>query len=292
MKWGLIGYGSIGARHAEIIRDMNDDVIVLTKNQQCPFTKVNTEKELLEHKVERLIIANETGLHWESYEKIRSVNKTLPILIEKPLFHQYKNLPDDPNTFVAYCLRFHPLVKEAKKLLAHEESISAHYYVGQHLSTWRKERDYRETYSAKKILGGGVMRDLSHELDLAQYLHGSLTVKYCESAKLSNLEIDTDDTFSGIFSSPLCPLVTVQMNYIDRLPQRFFTILSNEKTYRFDFIKGEISVNAQVFSLSSEKNGMYSDMLLSFKRLDTEILTDFTQGLKLLKIFDATEERK
>ncbi|MFX7793064.1 Gfo/Idh/MocA family oxidoreductase, partial [Acinetobacter baumannii] len=50
--------------------------------------------------------------------------------------------------------------------------------IGQYLPDWRPTKDYRETVSAKTELGGGVLLELSHELDYAQWILGSLTPKY------------------------------------------------------------------------------------------------------------------
>ena len=57
---------------------------------------------------------------------------------------------------------------------------------------WR-DCDYRQNYSAKKNLGGGVLLDLSHEIDLAFYLFGKLKLEFAQNFKISELDIDSDD---------------------------------------------------------------------------------------------------
>ena len=49
-------------------------------------------------------------------------------------------------------------------------------YAGQCLPTWRPESDYKNTYSAKSEKGGGVLRDLSHEIDLCLSLVGLIKI--------------------------------------------------------------------------------------------------------------------
>ena len=40
--------------------------------------------------------------------------------------------------------------------------------VGQYLPNWRADKNYSKSVSAKKDLGGGVLLELSHELELYQ----------------------------------------------------------------------------------------------------------------------------
>ena len=57
------------------------------------------------------------------------------------------------------------------------------------IESWRKNIDYRSSVSAKKSLGGGVLLELSHEIDLVNGLFG-----FCEVCG-SNLSIS--ETFKG-----------------------------------------------------------------------------------------------
>jgi hypothetical protein len=51
-------------------------------------------------------------------------------------------------------------------------AITVSAYVGQDLRDWRPGRDHRTTASATQQAGGGVLRDLSHELDYLLWLFG------------------------------------------------------------------------------------------------------------------------
>ena len=62
-------------------------------------------------------------------------------------------------------------------------------FCGSYLPNWRSNIDYRKSASAKKHLGGGVLLDLSHELDYVQWLFGKIVIEHCKSKKLSNLNI-------------------------------------------------------------------------------------------------------
>src|SRR5690606_29956228 len=76
---------------------------------------------------------------------------------------------------VAYNLRFMPSAIRLKELLTEQivgriHSVSIE--VGQYLPDWRPATDYRKNVSACKKLGGGVLLELSHELDYLTWLFG------------------------------------------------------------------------------------------------------------------------
>ena len=77
-------------------------------------------------------------------------------------------------------------------LLKNEKIYFTKFVCNSYLPHWR-DCDYRQNYSAKKNLGGGVLLDLSHEIDLAFYLFGKLKLEFAQNFKISELDIDSDD---------------------------------------------------------------------------------------------------
>lgn len=69
---------------------------------------------------------------------------------------------------------------------------------GQYLPDWRPEQDYRENYSARSSLGGGIILDSSHEIDYLRWFFGEIEQVYCRSSIQSELEVDVEDTASII----------------------------------------------------------------------------------------------
>ena len=59
---------------------------------------------------------------------------------------------------------------------------------------FRVKSNYLKSYSASKSKGGGVLLDLSHEIDYINWLFGSFDVDYVFNGKISNLPISSDDT--------------------------------------------------------------------------------------------------
>ena len=178
MKTLVIGYGSIGSRHYRLLSELGCDVRVLSKHnlgmKNCFFDL----SQALSWEPEYIIIANETAKHYQTLQSLfNNQYKNGIILVEKPLFNQLEVLPKVQlsHVFVAYNLRFHPILQEIKKAIQTEKIISAQIYVGQYLPEWRPDKDYRKSYSAEKALGGGVLRDLSHELDYMNWFFGEFS---------------------------------------------------------------------------------------------------------------------
>ena len=72
--------------------------------------------------------------------------------------------------------------------------MSVRSEVGSYLPSWRKDTDYKKSVSAKKKLGGGVLLELSHDIDYLFWLFGKVEWVSATIYKQSNLKIDTEDT--------------------------------------------------------------------------------------------------
>jgi len=102
------------------------------------------------------------------------------VLTEKPLAADLRaaiTLRDHPGAqarlLVGYHLRFGDVAPAMREYLAGGiigEPTAARLEVGQHLSAWRPQADPRDSVSARQELGGGVLLELSHELDALRYL--------------------------------------------------------------------------------------------------------------------------
>ena len=92
---------------------------------------------------------------------------------------------------IAYNLRFHPGLLKLRDLIQTGE-LGRVFWVraeaGQYLPDWRPSQDYRQSYTARRDLGGGILLDGSHEIDYLMWLLGKPVDVFCRSGKVSALD--------------------------------------------------------------------------------------------------------
>jgi len=289
----VIGYGSIGKRHSRILRELGCKVAVVSRHSEefCPSYKL-LDKALEKEKPEYIVIANETSKHLATVKELAQSKFRGIVLIEKPLFNQNNPIPlnDFSNIFIGYNLRFHPIIKQLCKILSDENILSIQAYVGQYLPDWRSGRDYRDVYSSKKSEGGGVLRDLSHELDYLNWLSGGWEEIVALGGHYSNLQIDSDDIYTLLIKAKRSAVIDVQLNYVDRLKQRQITINTNDLTIRADLIRGYLEINDMTYTFEVDRDLTYREQHIAILNGDWTCLCDAHQGLDVLKIIDAAEK--
>jgi predicted dehydrogenase len=288
----VIGYGSIGVRHARLLTDLGCRTAVVSgRDVDYPIVYLDLSEALDKELPEYVVIANATNHHYETMLLLAQQGFSGTVLVEKPLFNQSQDLSVLPfsKTFIGYNLRFHPMIQRLKKLLVGERIISVSAYVGQYLPEWRPATDYRTSYSASAEQGGGVLRDLSHELDYLTWLLGGWEMVSALGGHLSPLEINSDDVFALMLVTPACPVVTLQMNYLDRLTRRFIVINTEGHTIEADLIKGVITVDRESESLTTERDHTYRAMHEAVLSGNTDTLCSLDEGLETLRLIESAE---
>lgn len=216
MKVLVIGRGSAAKRHTRVLEAMGHLPIQSNPNDPaCLY--------------DYAVVANITSFHQESLRQLGLLGFKGKCLVEKPLFmtagESFK--PDFP-VYVAYQLRFHPVIQALKKQLEGVKVYSAHIYAGQHIDLWGG------TYHGDKSKGGGVLRDYSHEIDLIQWLFGKINLVHATTAinqEMALMLFNVGENEVGI---------SAQFNYFDTRPNREWIINTDKGTLKIDLIDGMI----------------------------------------------------
>ena len=211
----ISGYGSIGRRHAQVLSKIinKKDITILTKQKINNFQTINSINQLKKINPKYIVICNPTSDHIKKVKFIEKNFKNKLVLVEKPLFHKKFNIKTKKNKFfVGYNLRFNPIIEFLKRKLKSQVIWNVNVFCGSYLPNWRKNIDYRKSYSSKS-LGGGVVRDLSHEIDYVQWLFGKIKIQHSQTEKLSNLQIQTEDFMNLIGRSKKVPFIQITLCY-------------------------------------------------------------------------------
>jgi len=296
MHYLIIGTGNISIRHVRNIATIDKSATFeicrssKTKNPALEVLMVELKGKAtlsydlgasLKKKLYACIIANPTSLH------IPTCLKVLPycrnILIEKPLADKAKDLgklaalarKHKAVILIGYCLRFHPVIKKAKEILA-SGLLGKIYFlraeVGSYLPGWKK-KGYTASASAKKSLGGGVILELSHELDYIYWLLGKPDTVKASAAKVSALEIETEDIAEIICQYKTGTTCGIHLDYLQQEPVRKLEIVGEKGKLTADLIaktvnitlkeKGKAKMKKYSFT-HWEANQMYLDEMVHF----------------------------
>ena len=257
----FIGLGSIGLRLARLIRDN------FNHNLYAFRTTRNNPNDLGIHEIHKLsglkhlapdvaFVTNPTSLHMET--AIFAASMGMHLFIEKPLsnhLNKWYSLKEviqerDVLSYVGCNMRFDPIIQYLKSILDLDKIFYSRVICSSYLPDWRPKQDYKNSYSGRKALGGGVVLDLIHEPDYCHWLFGPIKKINGNTGKCSNLAIETEDFadmtldhYSGFRSN-------IHLDYFGRKPQRKIEIFGDNLYIEADLIRRTLT------TMNEEGNGV------------------------------------
>ncbi|MDP6667098.1 MAG: Gfo/Idh/MocA family oxidoreductase [Dehalococcoidia bacterium] len=199
------------------------------------------------------------------------------LFIEKPLSHTLENVAKlnkitadhDSRVMVGYMMRFHPLLIEIRDRIARGQVgdlIHVRSQWGEYVPGWHPWEDYRETYAARRALGGGPALTLSHEIDLALWFLGGTGTPPVTVRGLSNthsgLEVDTEHGIDILIGGPGGTTANLHLDFYQRPPARSAEFVGTEGRIIFDYYSSRI----EVFSPEKPEPVEIIDISDSFER--------------------------
>ena len=256
----IVGLGSIGSRHARLLAEAHD-VSVVSRRPQCEYPQfASINSALASDDTDYVVIASPTEYHFEHLNELSQLGFGGLVLIEKPLFDDGRRIPplNVIRAGVGYNLRFHPVIDKVRHTVLGAEGVQhAEFVVGQHIEDWRPGRDYRTTYSARLDRGGGVIRDLSHEIDLARYIFGELEVLDCNTGRRGSVEVDGPHEVIVRASASSCPDISITMNCLDRPARRSIRVDLGSESVSADLLTGRFDKSGSGASFSIDRDYTY-----------------------------------
>ena len=258
----ICGLGSIGRRHLRVLRQNWPlvDIAVLRSGYGSACQELEFASQVFFNLQDAIawgpkavIIATPATDHLS--KALEFAKLKIPLLIEKPVgsglesleeWNSLLNLAKDIPVLVGYILRHDPcavFIKDflAKKILG--KLVEADFYCGSWLPDWRLGLDYRKSVSARRNLGGGVLLELSHEIDLAQWLLGSLNLQFCTLEKSELLELDVEDKALLFGRTDDGCSVTIRLNFCTKPVRRNLTIRGASGEIHWELNNGKVTVS-------------------------------------------------
>lgn len=246
----FLGLGSIGSRHVRLIKEIYGYDIYALRSKGKVKNKLGVKEIYSWREIDRVkpsiaFITNPTFLHVPT--AIECAQRGMALFIEKPLSHDLRSLQkllqivrdNRVPTYVAYVLRFHPVIAYLKQLAAKNSFLHMRALVSSYLPSWRLGKDYLKNYSAHKKMGGGVINDLSHELDYVRYILGPIKNIKGQFSKRSSLTVDAED-YADILVETKSGPANIHMNFLSQKEQRTVQMDFKEKTVIADLIASTV----------------------------------------------------
>lgn len=320
MNYGVIGSGNISLVHIENILklDPQAQVSLLTREKSFSEEKKKkflsatniffNKKDLLASKPEAIFICSPSSSHIE--QAIFYAQHGIDIFIEKPLSNNLTGVDElgqiiNQNkiiSMVGYVLRFSNSLNYFRKCL--QEQILGEIYrvncsCSSFLPDWRPNTDYIKSVSSNSDLGGGVILEVSHEIDYLRWIFGEPELLYSYKAKLSQLNIDVEDYVFYLMKflndnnkSFICE---VAIDFFTKQQQRKCVVIGHKGVLEWDGITNNVTLfdnktsnKEQIFDGSTTTlNDMYlkqTQHFLDCIRTRNRPEIDTSEGINTLKI--------
>lgn len=257
-KFAVIGFGSAGWRALQVLRELRPESEFLVVSRYAAtgegFKLTRSLDDVLSFAPDAAIVAGPATTRADVLRIIGILR--VPVFIEKPLAHTLEDAvavrdllgPVVEQSQVGYNLRF------SESLIAFRDLVCGGRFgrvlrfraeTAQYLPDWRPEKDYRETVSARADSGGGVLLELSHELDYLRWIYGELDWVSAWTGRVSSLDIDVEDTALvtiGIQGDSAVTQVVGQLSldFARRDRTRTVTAVCEAGTLRWDGVAGTV----------------------------------------------------
>ena len=271
-KYFVIGSGSIGRRHAANLSHLGKEVEIL------PWRSVDLDalrKSLMTLKGDvGLVIATATDVRAPLIDLCTQTS--CPVYIEKPVgvldsdLTALKDMPErlKKRSMAGFMMRYHPITQFLYKHVP-TNCYRSSFQVGSDVNSWRKNWQFDRSYAAK-LVGGGVLLDLCHEIDLAWLLHGRLKADSVDCLSYPGhpkIDASTRVVASGS-EGEQCNIV---MDYLAPSLLREGQLVGVKEILKYSFVTGNVQKitdrGIDNLSFKIERNSMFIDAAKDFVNL-------------------------
>ena len=206
-----------------------------------------------------------------------------------------EKLTNNSKILIGYVLRHDPAIKYIKKWLKINfigELINVQMLNGSWLPSWRENINYKNSVSAIKSLGGGILLEQSHDINLASLLFEELKVKNVVLKHSSQLKLEVEEIANINFVDKNSLPINIHMDFCSRPITREILIRGSEGFIKWDIAKGILSLQKENNCIETFKfsNDPYERLLIQLKHFvdifedKDKPLISLNDGLKTLNL--------
>lgn len=253
MRFAVIGQGSAGRRHVELLAEAGHEVVGFDPGIERGASETPLAATLEEalSDVQAAVVASPNSLHAEHADA--GLRGGVHVLVEKPLATSAADAEAlaalaasrSLHCGVAMNLRFHPCVLYLRELLdsgALGTVRFARASFGYDLRLWRPGTDHRASYSARAELGGGIVFDAIHEIDYLLWLLGPVASVSAEMTDSPDPDIDVEDLAVAALRFCSGTLGTLDVNFFEPAYRRGCVLAGTEATASWDWPSDSVTV--------------------------------------------------
>lgn len=299
----VIGYGSIGQRHAKIVRKTigEENVLHLPAGNRENIPQQTLVANILAFEPSHIIIATPATQHIPLLLNLLDEVPTANILVEKPLASNASMeltpdvvqvlLKNESRIFVGYNLHFTDHFQFIKNNISRlGDMLWADLRVGQHIEQWRPGRDLKSIVSLSADHGGGALNELSHELEMAVSLFGALNCDHAVAQRgVFGNHVEVEEAVQVHLSGERSSKVSLQCDFYRRVPERKVFLIGKQGQLSVDFIANNavIELNGRQSSVTFNAVDTYQMQInefLSGHRTKSPMLEDSITTAKLISV--------
>jgi predicted dehydrogenase len=334
MKALFVGLGGIGQRHVRNLRALLGNRVDVLAHRVRRLSHVLTDKleiqagadleeqygirvyehleAALEQQPDVALICNPTSLHIPV--ALQAARAGCHLFLEKPVANTLEGVEEllaevhhrNLVTLVGYHFRFHPCLRALSSLLQRGTIgpvVAVRAEAGEYLPGWHPYEDYRQSYAARKELGGGVILSQIHDLDYLYWLFGLPRRVFAIGGHLSSLEVDVEDVASILMAFSIDGRtfpVHLHQDYLQRPPTRTCQVVGDKGKILIDFRALQLSVYDHLGQLADsqdfqgfQRNQLFLDEMKHFLacvRGEESPIVSIRDGVQSLRMALAAKE--
>ncbi|HTU23974.1 MAG TPA: Gfo/Idh/MocA family oxidoreductase [Pirellulales bacterium] len=286
----IAGFGSIGRRHFRNLRELGYERFVFLRTRRgslddaeiAAWPSVHSVEEALAHRPSVAVIANPSALHVPV--ALAAAEAGCALFVEKPLSDSLSGCEQlltvvrqkKLTTMIGCQFRFHPLTIALRNALLEGRlgsPLGAEAEWGEYLPAWHPWENYRESYSARKELGGGVVLTLIHPLDYLFWLFGRTRRITGTTRPVPALKTPAGEDWADMLLefADGGVVARVHLDYWQRPPVHRLSVWGEQGTAKIDFHAGTLHYQMVDGTTASEKvpegferNAMFLDEMRHF----------------------------